>query len=419
MTSATTTAQGAGISGLTPMALADLMLLEVLARGHGSLLLRPEADAYSLSFHGETGTPALASVPATLAEATIVRLALISGQSLSPPLVEKVNIRLASHRGADDVAKAEVLISLRPTSSGCAAELFALVGARRHDEISVVSGIDGLPDVGNRPAKYEVIGELGRGGMGIVYLARHVTLEKQVALKVLSPAMARRQVLAAQFVVEARAACRAQHPAIIDVTDFGRLSDGRNFLVMEHIDWPTLRQELEREPLTPMRALGIARSIASGVEAAHAHGVVHRDLKPENIFVGDGDQVKVADFGLAQTTEVGSREPGLEGICFGTVPYMAPEQTLGQAVDHRADIYAFGCILHELLTGSTPYANEDSKEVINGHRHSPVPDLPTDSSLSPTLVRLHAQLLGKQPADRPDSLGLVITFLDQCMAELR
>jgi serine/threonine-protein kinase len=401
------------------MVLADLMLLEVLARGHGSLLLGPgQGEDFDLVFHGEKGASNLGIVPEDLANATLMRLALIGGQNLAPPQVERLQIRLASHQGAPDARKMELLMSLRPAARGNVAELYALAGARNYDDVTLVSGIEGLSELGSRQAKYEVVDVLGKGGMGIVYLARHVSLDKQVALKVLSPAMAQRQVLAAQFMVEARAACRARHPAIIDVTDFGRLSDGRNFLVMEHVGWPTLSEALRDGPLGMMRALRVARSIAEGVAAAHAHGVVHRDLKPANIFITPEDQVKIADFGLAQTAEVDKRNSGIQGICFGTVPYMPPEQSLGQGVDHRADIYAFGCILFELLTGDTPYASEDSEEVLKAHRETAIPDLPEDCRRSASLVQLQRELLGKTPSERPNSLEAVIVTLDRCMEEL-
>ena len=413
------TTEQPSLDGLGPMDLADLMLLEALARGHGSLVLGPgNAGEYDLVFHGESGETNLGVAPESLAQATLMRLALIGGQTLAPPQVERLQIRLASHKGAPDARKMELLMCLRPAARGDVAELFALAGAPNEDDVTLVSGIEGLPDIGSRRAKYEVIDVLGRGGMGIVYLARHVSLDKEVALKVLSPAMAQRQVLAAQFMVEARAACRARHPAIIDVTDFGRLGDGRNFLVMEHIGWPTLGEALQSEPPDMLRALRIARSIAEGVAAAHAHGVVHRDLKPANIFITQDDQIKIADFGLAQTAEVDKRKSGIQGVCFGTVPYMPPEQSMGHLVDQRADIYAFGCILFELLTGATPYASEDSEEILKAHRETPIPSLPAECQRSASLTKLQRSLLGKTPSERPDSLTDVIATIDRCVEEL-
>ena len=112
------------------------------------------------------------------------------------------------------------------------------------------------------------------------------------------------------------------------------------------------------------------------------------------------------------------RNSGIQGICFGTVPYMPPEQSLGQGVDHRADIYAFGCILFELLTGDTPYASEDSEEVLKAHRETAIPDLPEDCRRSASLVQLQRELLGKTPSERPNSLEAVIVTLDRCMEEL-
>lgn len=402
------------LDSLSATMLADVMLLELLARGHGTLRLDPCTDEYLLVFDGGD-TQALARVPTTIAIAAIHRLGLIADVGLAPPKVGRIRIHLGSHRGAPDAATFEALLSLRAGVEGLGCELHALTGLPREEDGSAVSGIPGVPVSRPQAVKYQVLGELGRGGMGIVYRARHTALDKEVALKVISPAIAHRKHLAAQFVVEGRAACRARHPAIVDVTDFGRLSDGRNYLVMELIEWPSLADEIDAGPIPQKRALGIVLEVARGLAAAHAQGVIHRDLKPANIFVSADGSVKIGDFGLAYSPEHGIEN--LEGVCFGTAPYMAPELIDGESGDARSDIYALGCITHELLTGAPPFGHSSTQELLDAHRSVPIPPLDVGERPSERLTALHRSLLAKNSSDRPASFDNVIAELEACIEE--
>ncbi|MGZ3406591.1 MAG: serine/threonine-protein kinase, partial [Polyangia bacterium] len=219
--------------------------------------------------------------------------------------------------------------------------------------------------------KYRVRQRLAEGGMGQVFVAEHLLLQKAVALKVLHPQMSAQPDAVERFTVEARAASLIEHENVVRVSDFGRSADGLLYLVMELLKGHTLADELSRGPLSPTRARFIAREVLRGLEAAHARGVVHRDLKPENVFItprqGDDDAVKLLDFGIARMRQEGADETNRltkDGAVMGTPLYMAPEQLKGaRDVDARADVYAVGVILYEMLSGKPPYNGDTFGEI--------------------------------------------------------
>lgn len=212
--------------------------------------------------------------------------------------------------------------------------------------------------------RYRIERQIGEGGMGMVFLAKHMVIEKSVAIKVLRAEVAEDEAVVKRFVQEARAASRIGHPNIIDVTDFGTTEDGLTYQVMEYLEGQTLSAlMLSERTLTLTRALGIVAQMARALGAAHDKGIVHRDLKPENVFLmrreGRDDFVKIVDFGIAkvQPPEGDTLQPRLTrvGTVFGTPEYMSPEQASGRNdVDLRADIYALGIILYEMLCGRVP-----------------------------------------------------------------
>jgi serine/threonine protein kinase/tetratricopeptide (TPR) repeat protein len=222
---------------------------------------------------------------------------------------------------------------------------------------------------GTKLGDYEVQSLLGSGGMGVVYCARDQRLGREVAIKVLPPFFTSDRVRMRRFEQEARAAAALNHPNILAVYQLGAY-EGSPYLVSELLEGETLRARLKRGPIPLEQAMEYAWQIARGLAAAHAKGIVHRDLKPENLFVTRDGQVKILDFGLAKQTH---REPTSEtkpdslateaGVVMGTVGYMSPEQVRGQAADFRSDIFSFGAILYEMLSGRRAFTGESSADV--------------------------------------------------------
>jgi serine/threonine protein kinase len=200
--------------------------------------------------------------------------------------------------------------------------------------------------------QYEVERVIGVGGMGAVYLARQRSLDRWVALKLLP---AREDAEAAgHFIREARAMARLVHPHIVAVYDFGQTADGHFFLAMEYVDGGDLHRRTLAGEVTPERARQVIAQVCEALQFAHGQGVIHRDIKPANILITSDWQVKVADFGLARDLQAAGTPDEAE---YGTPDYVAPERwTAGAAVDHRADVYSLGVVIHELLTGKTPAA---------------------------------------------------------------
>lgn len=264
------------------------------------------------------------------------------------------------------------------------------------------------PLIGTRVAdRYRVERKLGEGGMGLVYLAVHEGLRKQVALKVLTSTSRLQRESIARFEREAIAAGNLKHPNIAEATDFGQLPDGGLYLVMEYVEGATLRQLLEKHgKLAPERALLILEQVGAALAAAHAQDVVHRDLKPENVIVSDAPaSVKVIDFGIAKlkSATFGAGGTGLTkaGSVFGTAEYMSPEQVMGQPVDARADQYALGVLAFELLTGKTPFKADDAGQLMMMHVGAPVPSTREQTpDLPPAIDDVIAKMLGKLPDER-------------------
>ncbi len=219
----------------------------------------------------------------------------------------------------------------------------------------------GLPPAPPTLGKYEVIGTVAKGGMGVIYKGRQPELDRIVALKVISPQYSSQPSFIERFFQEARTLAKLNHPNIVQIYDAAR--DGAQvFIVMEFIDGQSLRAFLRQRRLTPDEALRLIPPICDALDYAHSQGIVHRDIKPENILLTPKGEVKITDFGLAFL-----RGPGSEGqrltatdVVMGTLDYMAPEQRMGaKHVDHRADVYALGVMLYEMLTGKLPLGRFD------------------------------------------------------------
>ncbi|MAG30926.1 MAG: hypothetical protein CL908_08560 [Deltaproteobacteria bacterium] len=261
--------------------------------------------------------------------------------------------------------------------------------------------------------RYELVEEIGRGGMGVVYRARDTRLDRTVALKRLPEGLRRHHPRALQFFLrEAQSAARLNHPNIVTVYDADQ-QGGQFFITMELLEGQPLQTILhERGQLSPSNVLGIARQTCRGLDYAHAQGVVHRDIKTANLFVTAESVVKIMDFGLAKVLE---EVRGATTLVSGTPYYMSPEQVVGQDVDHRTDLYSLGVTLFELATGKVPF---DSGEVAYHHRHTPVPNpqaLRLD--LPEALSQLILELLSKDPADRIQTAAGVLRRLTEIEPE--
>lgn len=269
--------------------------------------------------------------------------------------------------------------------------------------------------------RYQVEALLGSGGMGAVYRARHVHMQKVVALKVLHRETSERPEVVSRFEREAIAAGRIDHPNVAAATDFGRLGDGSFYLVLEYVAGQSLGSLLEEEGALPLpRALAIAEQIAAALAAAHRAEIVHRDLKPDNVMLLDpatrstrpeADIVKVLDFGLAklERKDADATQLTMIGAIYGTPQYMSPEQAGGGEVDARADLYALGLILYEMLAGKPPFAAEQLMPLLIKQMTEEPPPLPADV---PRPVRkVVMKLLEKKPEDRFQSAEELLVAL--------
>jgi eukaryotic-like serine/threonine-protein kinase len=301
--------------------------------------------------------------------------------------------------------------------------------------------------------RYRIAELLAMGGMGAVYRGEHLLLKKRIAIKILHPEIENLPDLVARFEREAIAGAHIQHPNVAAATDFGKLDDGSFFLVLEYVRGTTLHHVIRGGPVEPRRAVHIARQIALALGAAHAMGIVHRDVKPRNVMLieGKGDQAKLIDFGLAKVSMErladslrsptsgssgrralggvssdrghsgeGERLTGV-GVIFGTIAYLAPEAAFGMdAVDARADLYALGLILYEMLTGNHPFEASDMVELFKKQRWAAPPSFAARApavAASAALEAVVMRLLEKDPAARYQTTAELVAALDASLVE--
>jgi len=276
---------------------------------------------------------------------------------------------------------------------------------------------------GTRLGAYEIVASLGAGGMGEVYRARDRKLDRDVAIKVLPQSVAADPDTLARFEREAKAVAALSHQHILAIHDFGN-QDGIAYAVMELLEGETLRAKLDAGPITQKQALDYALQVARGLSAAHGKGIVHRDLKPENLFVARDGHVKILDFGLAKRVETDA--PGNEmaptvsghtepGTIMGTAGYMSPEQVKGFPVDHRSDIFSFGTILYELLSGKRAFRRETNAETMAAiMRDEPRELSESGRNISPALDRIVRHCLEKDRDHRFQSArDIAFSLLEQ------
>src|SRR5437773_1823128 len=290
---------------------------------------------------------------------------------------------------------------------------------------------------GTKLGRYEIRSQLGEGGMGEVYLAQDTELDRKVALKILPAEVASRRDRMERFVREAKAAAALNHPNIAHVYEIGEV-DNLHFIAMEFVDGVTLREKIYREPTELQKLLRFLQHAAEGLAKAHAAGIIHRDLKPDNIMVTRDGHAKVLDFGLAKLVEPQIKKTGDEGLSevataliqqhstpgaiLGTVGYMSPEQAQGRIneIDHRSDIFSFGCILYEAITGRKPFEGKDTIDSLNKIIREPVTPI---GNLNPTapadLQRIVRRCLAKDPEERYQTIKDVAIEIKEVRRELQ
>ncbi len=279
--------------------------------------------------------------------------------------------------------------------------------------------------IGRTLSHYKVLEEIRRGGMGVVYRAFDVDLDREVALKILTPDVLADPDRKRRFIQEAKAAAKLEHPHIGVVHEIGE-SDGITFIVMELIRGEMLRDTLDKERLPLARTLEIATEAAEGLARAHEEGIVHRDVKPSNIMLTRDGHAKVIDFGLAKLVVAPAEGEGSDvetltrgtdpGTVLGTVAYMSPEQARGQTINHRSDVFSFGVTLYEMLTGRVPFSGPSTMDTLQAVLREPAPPLPSlgadiSNETAFEINHIVERCLAKESADRYQTMRDLVVDL--------
>ena len=280
---------------------------------------------------------------------------------------------------------------------------------------------------GKTVAHYKICSLLGEGGMGKVYLAEDQLLGRKVAMKFLPPSSVADERARKRLIREARAAATLDHPNICAIYEVGS-DDNQSFIVLQYVEGETLAARLKPHPFELREALAIAMQVAEALAAAHERGIIHRDIKPENIMLTARVQVKVLDFGLAKVTRdqvILDHEAetatmlSTPGLVMGTVPYMSPEQVRGEDLDGRSDMFSFGAVLYELLSGRRLFEAKSIAEIISAILTAEPPPLIGLMRVSPRLERLVRRCLEKDPERRYPSKNEVVGELEEIRARVR
>ena len=359
------------------------------------------------------GRPSLPAIPELL-EAAPGSAVVVMTQHDDPGFARAALLGGASGFVLKEAAESELVEAVRAAAAGrtyvnpgLGARLATAVGPGA-TAAGASPDDDGELRVGSTFAGHRIDAVAGRGGMGIVYRATDLTLGRSVALKLLTPSLARDRVFRARFERECRLAAALDHPNVLPIFHAG-VEGGALYLTMRYVEGTDLRALLGAEGrLAPARAAGLIAQVAGALSEAHRHGLVHRDVKPANILIAtrdEGERAFLTDFGITMD-RTGAGHLTNTGFAIGTADYMSPEQARGADVDARADIYALGCVLYRALTGAVVYDKDSDVEKLWAHVHEPppalldlCPDLP--ASLSDAVGRA----LAKAPADRQQTAG--------------
>ena len=398
-----------------PVAIADFLLALLLHRRAVSVQMEPGEAAHRLSVQRDGSWQVDVTVASEVGDAVAVRLAVLAGIDLPAggSTLGRIKLRSGDRHG-------EILVVLGSSPAGITLELRKVLDSREAARVTADERASRNRDA-SRIDAYKLYEILGRGGTGLVYRAEHEALEKQVALKVLHPHIARSPEKAAMLLREGRAASRIRHRGIVEVTDFGTAEDGRLFLVMELVTLPTLQSLMAVQPMPPDRVITIIRSLLLALDAAHGAGLIHRDLKPSNVFVGPDDEVKISDFGSAVALAEGRALDGSENPTFwGTHGYLAPEYSLGRS-SRRSDIYAVGCIMYLMLAGKLPEVNKARPGLFTAvdDGTSPPMTLADGSPVPPLLEEAVRKATAVRPSDRYQTAQEMSAELERVRAGLK
>jgi len=265
--------------------------------------------------------------------------------------------------------------------------------------------------IGKSISHYRITEKLGGGGMGIVYKAEDTRLKRTVALKFLPPDLTRDEDAKKRFVHEAQAASALEHPNICNVHEIDETQDGQMFICMACYEGETLKKKIERGPLKVDEAVNIAVQVAGGLARAHEAGITHRDIKPANVMVTDRGEVKIVDFGLAKLS--GRTRVTKTGTTAGTIAYMSPEQSRGEGVDSRTDIWSLGVVLYEMLTGKLPFKGDYEQAVVFSIlNEDPEPLRNLRSEVPIGLERIVHKAMAKSPGERYRQVRDVLVELE-------
>jgi serine/threonine protein kinase len=263
---------------------------------------------------------------------------------------------------------------------------------------------------------YQILERLGGGGMGLVHKAQELRLKRPVALEFLPPELTRDPDTKERFMQEAQAASALDHPHICTIHEIDETPDGQLFIVMAYYEGETLKKQIQRGPLKLDEALDIAIQVAQGLQEAHAAGIVHRDIKPANIMLTKGGLAKIVDFGLVKL--LGQSGITRTGTTLGTQPYMSPEQTRGEPVDHRTDIWSLGVVLYEMASGQLPFKGDHPLAISNAILQAAPPPLSGLRSGVPLeLERIVGRALAKAAADRHQTMADLVSELRRVKRE--
>lgn len=270
---------------------------------------------------------------------------------------------------------------------------------------------------GKRLGKFQIFGELGRGGMGVVFEARDTVLERHVAIKLLPRAVSAQPEALERFLREARAAAKLNHPHVVAIYDADQFN-GQYYIVLELVRGQSLHDLLKTGPLPWVEATRMLADACRGLDVAHRAGIVHRDIKPANLMRSVDGTVKLADFGLARPNESTGATMTGSGSVLGTPQYMSPEQCRSERADERSDLYAMGATYFALLTGRPPYLGEAPLLVMNAHLLNPVPDPCTlDATIPPACAAIVKHAMAKDPDDRYREAKALLADLEALLAD--